>query len=94
MRKNVIYTEASTQRYRLYFRYRGKEGDQFLFSRHYDKKVHSYFCNGKSLDQLRRDNMWKRYKPLAKLVEERIPRAVRSLEKGGSYGERIDRCVY
>ncbi len=95
MRKNVIYTEASKRKYVLYFRYRGEDGDQFLFSRSYDKKVYWYFRDGKSIDQLRRDSKWKRYKPLAKLVEDRIPMALKSLEKGGTwYGAGIDDGIY
>lgn len=96
MRKKVVYVMMTDNRQcNLNFRYRDEKGrDYILFVRKYDKLVYRYFKDGKSLDQLHRDTSWHGNRKLCKLVEERIPSAIKAVEKGGCYAAGAFGCIY
>lgn len=96
MRKNIIYTQVTgNANKKLNFRYRDETGrDILLFTRNYDKKVHRYFEDGRSIAQLHRDTSWHGCRYLSKIVEDRIPTAIRAVEKGGAYAAGTFKCIY
>lgn len=83
MRKEVIFVVPWKGRNYMDFKYKGTNGIDHLFTAKFNKKVYEYFENGKSMVQLRRDKHWKNCIVLARLVETRIPYAMRQLEQKG-----------
>ncbi len=96
MRKNIVYAMVEGNYNKtLCFRYRDETGaDTMLFVRKYDKKVYRYFRDGKSIAQMHRDTSWHGCRYLSKLVEERIPAAIKAMEKGENYAAGTYGCIY
>jgi len=83
MRKDVIFVEPWKSRNYMDFKYKGADGILYLFTVKFNQTVYIYFESGKSIAQLRRDKNWKKCYVLERLVETRIPYAMRQLKLRG-----------
>ncbi len=83
MRKEVIFVEPWNGRNYMDFKYKGTSGTELLFTAKFNKTVYKYFKSGKSMAQLYRNKDWKSCFVLARLVETRIPYAMRQIKQRG-----------
>ncbi len=76
--KNKINVQRNNQNLDFYLR--SNNGEFYLFSQDYSKGVYEYFKNGRSVNEIRKFNKWKKNPRLNKTID-RLPQQIQYVEK-------------
>lgn len=76
--KNRINVQRNN--HNLDFYLRSNNGEFYLFSQDYSKGVYEYFKHGRSVNEIRKFNKWKKNPRLNKTID-RLPHQIQYVEK-------------